>query len=134
VLKKIDILFLNEEEASKATGVDCKNEKKIFKKLDKLVSGICVMTKGKEGVIASDGKKIYKAKSLRVKDVDITGAGDSFSAAFVSEIIKQKGIESAMQLGIANAAANIKKMGAKEGIISKDESFVRTKIFYKDIL
>ena len=52
---KADILFLNQEEASLLTKIPFEDEAEIFKKLDEIVCGICVMTKGGEGVVASDG-------------------------------------------------------------------------------
>jgi len=128
ILKNIDILFLNQEEASLVTKIPYENEKEIFKKLDEMTSGICVMTKGKEGVIVSDGEYIYAAESLATEEIDLTGSGDSFAAGFVAGIIKENDITFAMQLGTANSSFNLKKMGAKEGILNKGQSFPKVKV------
>jgi len=50
VLDKIDALILNQEEASYLTGIKFQDEKNIFKKLDKWVKGVVVMTKGPKGL------------------------------------------------------------------------------------
>jgi len=128
ILRKIDVLILNQEEASLLTGIPYKMEKEIFKKIDGLTEGICIMTKGKDGVVVSDGKYLYYADSLGKKAIDSTGAGDSFGAGFVSGIIKTKDIVSAVQFGIANSVSNIKKFGAKEGLLNINKSFPKIKV------
>ncbi len=128
LLKKVDILILNQEEASLLTSVPYQKEKAIFKKIDKLVSGICVMTKGREGVIVSDGKYLYKAKVLKIKTVDRTGAGDSFNSGFLSGFIKTNNVPFAIQLGVANAAACLQKLGAKKGLLRNSQSYKKVKV------
>ncbi|OGZ77852.1 MAG: hypothetical protein A2280_03585, partial [Candidatus Staskawiczbacteria bacterium RIFOXYA12_FULL_37_10] len=83
ILKKIDVLVLNQEEASFLTKVSFREEPEIFKKIDEMCPGIVAMTKGKEGAIVSDGKYFYSVvghKDLPV--IDATGAGDSFASGF----------------------------------------------------
>ena len=124
---KVDILFLNQEEASLLTKIPFEDEAGIFKKLDEIVCGICVMTKGGEGVVASDGKYLYSAKpDPNRKIVDTTGAGDSFASGFLSDFIRNNGdIEKAIQLGLANSAGNLSEIGAKTGLLDKNSKFER---------
>ncbi|MEK7080379.1 MAG: carbohydrate kinase family protein, partial [Patescibacteria group bacterium] len=114
IFKNIDILFLNQEEASFLTKIDFENENEIFKKIDELCPGIAVMTKGGEGVTVSDGKYLYSARpDPNRKVVDTTGAGDSFAAGFLSDYIKyNSNIEKAIQFGLANSAGNLSEIGA----------------------
>ncbi len=128
ILSKIDILILNKEEACLLSRISYKKEKKVFGKLDKLVSGICIMTKGGEGVVVSDGAYLYHAPSLGFKAVDSTGAGDTFGASFVAGIMGRGDITYAIQLGMANSAYNIAKFGAKEGILRKGQSWPKVKV------
>lgn len=121
LLPKIDILIMNQEEASMLTGLDYKNEGELFKRLDELIPGIAVMNKGAEGVTVSDGKNIYRAGIPESGYVDRTGAGDAFGSAFVSAIIKGESIEYAIQLATANATSTIQQIGAKNGILKKGE-------------
>ncbi|MEK7627625.1 MAG: carbohydrate kinase family protein, partial [Patescibacteria group bacterium] len=44
ILKKIDLVILNREEAGELTGIDYKDIKNIFRALDDLMGGIAVMT------------------------------------------------------------------------------------------
>lgn len=121
LLNKIDILLVNQEEASKITSIDFKNETELFKKFDELVPGLAVMSKGKEGVAVSDGKQVYLAGVPQSGYVDRTGSGDAFGSGFVSVIIQGGSIAEAIQLGTANATATIQRLGAKNGLLKKGD-------------
>ena len=121
LLDKIDVLILNQEEAAKLTGLDFEQEKEIFKKLDKLVDGVVVMTKGPRGVTVSDGKDLYLAGIPESDLVDRTGAGDAFGSGFVSGWIEKQDISHAIQLATANATSVLQKMGATNGLLKKGE-------------
>jgi ribokinase len=128
VLSKVDVLFLNQEEASLLTEVPYKKEKEIFKKIDEICPGIAVMTKGPQGACVSDGQYIYQARPPKIKVLDRTGAGDSFASGFISGLIKKNNIEAAIQLAIANANSCLRKIGAKNGLLEKGEKFTKVKV------
>jgi len=121
LLSKIDILLVNQEEASLIAGVDFKNEEELFQKFDGIVPGIAVMSKGKAGVAVSDGKNIYRAGIPDSGYVDRTGSGDAFGSGFVTAIARGENVESAIQLGTANATATIQQIGAKNGLLKKGQ-------------
>jgi len=130
IFQKVDILFLNQEEASFLAKIPFSEEAEIFKKIDELCPGIAIMTKGGEGVVVSDGKYLYSAKpNPDRKIIDTTGAGDSFAAGFLSDYIRYNGnIEKAIQLGIANSEANLSEVGAKSGLLDKNATLERVKV------
>jgi len=121
LLSKIDILLVNQEEASLIAGVDFKNETELFKKFDGIVPGLAVMSRGKDGVAVSDGKNIYRAGIPSSGYVDRTGSGDAFGSGFVTAIIRDEGVEKAIQLVTANATSTIQQLGAKNGLLKKCE-------------
>ncbi|MEK7503855.1 MAG: carbohydrate kinase family protein [Patescibacteria group bacterium] len=129
ILSKIDVLILNQEEASFLTNIPYQKENEIFKKIDELSPGIAIMTKGKEGAVVSDGKYLYCAKSLGMKLVDGTGAGDAFGSGFVSGLIQKNDVVYAIQLAMANSSFAIAKIGAKEGLLRKNQSWPKIKVF-----
>ncbi|MCX6718402.1 MAG: carbohydrate kinase family protein [Candidatus Staskawiczbacteria bacterium] len=135
ILSKVDILFLNQEEASFVTKIPFIEEQNIFKKIGQLGAGVAVMTKGGDGVVASDGKYLYSAKvNPNRKIVDTTGAGDSFSSGFLSDYIRNNGdIEKAIQLGLANSEANLSEIGAKSGLLEKNSKFERAKVLKQNL-
>ena len=118
ILKKVDVLFLNREEASLLTKIPYNKEKEIFKKLDQMCPGIAIIGSSK-GIKASDNKRIYQFKSSKIKIIDRTGAGDAFASGFVSEFIKKNDIKYAIKLGMANSASCMKKLGAKQGLLKQ---------------
>ena len=135
MLKALDIVVMNREEAAFLTGIPRHNEAAIFKKLDALVEGIAVMTDGKNGVMVSDGKNLFHAGVYRGKKVvDRTGAGDAFASGFLASLlsrvkpadIKKRTIAMteyvrAMQFASANATSVVEHIGAEPGILKKGE-------------
>lgn len=115
VIKKIDVLLLNQEEASILSGIPYKEENLMFKEINKFFKGIVAITKGPLGVSVFDGNYVYSAGVLKTKVLDRTGAGDAFGSGFVFEYIRSGSIEKAIQLGTANAASCLKFWGASNG-------------------
>lgn len=126
-LDKFEIFICNQEEAAYFTDIPYIKEKKIFKKIDNLVNGIVVMTKGKNGVSVSNGKTLWKTGIFKGKKImDTTGAGDAFASAFIAEFVKNKRIgerliKEAIRTGSANATSVIEYIGTKPGILYKKD-------------
>lgn len=119
--KHFDIIGMNQEEAAVLTGIAYDKPNEIFKAMDKAVGGIFIMTKGKDGVLVSDGRNLYSAGIPKSGVVERTGSGDAFHSAFLAEFIRSGSIEKAVQLGTANATSVVMHYGAKEGILRKDD-------------
>ncbi|MGB9848141.1 MAG: carbohydrate kinase family protein [Minisyncoccia bacterium] len=134
LLKYFDIFIVNQEEASYLTDIPYHQEEKVFQKLDELIQGLAVMTKGPAGVSVSDGKNLWQAGVYPEKKiVDRTGAGDAFASGFVSVFASEKikkdryrsifnpeKIEEAIKRGSANGTSVVEYVGAKTGILTKD--------------
>ncbi|OGZ65820.1 MAG: hypothetical protein A3C50_01010 [Candidatus Staskawiczbacteria bacterium RIFCSPHIGHO2_02_FULL_43_16] len=129
IAKKIDVLIMNQEEASFLTKVPVENEKEIFKKLDEICSGIVVMTRGGEGVVVSDGKQLFGAVPPKERNiVDTTGAGDAFGSGFVGEFMRSGDIEKSIQCGMANSVGCLSEVGAKHGLLKKGQEFEKVEV------
>ena len=125
ILEKIDVLILNKEEASILTKTKYSEEQEISLRLSRMHAGINVMTKGKDGVTVTDGKKVYEAKLKKFKVIDETGAGDSFGSGFISGLIKTGDIEYSIKLGLTNSKYALLARGATTGLLSeKDDHLV----------
>ena len=83
VLEKTTILFPSGEEAEMIAGV--RGEKKACKKLLEMGPKLVVLKKGKEGcqIFSSGIVDGINIPGFRVKEIDPTGAGDSFGGAFI---------------------------------------------------
>ncbi len=141
ILSAIDIVILNQEEASRLSNIPFHKEKEMFNFLDKEIGGILIVTEGKKGVKISDGKFIWQAGIFPEKKVvDRTGAGDAFGSGFVaglmqlqsaqdkaqSERFAPSDLQFAIRLGLANATSVIEQIGAKAGILNRKE-FLKSK-------
>ena len=130
-LKKTEILFVNKDEAIELAISDkkhknkgeyfLKNDKELITVLKSFGSKIVVVTDGINGANYFDGQIFYHQNSLRLPDskiADTTGIGDTFCATVVGGIEMYDGdFKKAMKLGMKNAAANLKKPGAQNGMI-----------------
>lgn len=135
LLKYFDIFIVNQEEASYLTDISYQKENLVFQKLDELIQGLVVMTKGPKGVSVSDGKILWQAGIYPEKRiVDRTGAGDAFASGFVSvfakekvkkagfrSIFQDKKIKEAIKVGSANGTSVVEHVGAKTGILYKKD-------------
>ncbi len=123
-LKKIvdgcNILVLNKEEAQDILK-DCLAVDEMLKRLKKQV-GIIVITDGKQGAYAYDGRDAYYVKPEIKKVVESTGAGDAFASGFVAGMIKTRNVEFAMKLGLVEAESVLKAIGAKNFLLTWKEA------------
>ncbi len=77
----------------------------IIRKLFSYGLKIIIITLGDKGALIGYNKKMYKISSIKVKAIDCTGAGDTFTSAFLSEYLLTSDIE---RSGIfATAASSI---------------------------
>lgn len=127
-LKNLALLVLNASEAAELVGIGFEREREVFKKLDELTPGIVAVTDGPKGVTVSDGQNLYKAGIFKEKQVaDRTGAGDSFGSGFVSILARAKddkspeAIEEAIRFASANATSVVERIGATEGILTREQ-------------
>src|SRR3989338_456631 len=120
ILKKVNILVLNKEEASILVGND--GIKNLLKKLHRLGPEIVAITDGKRGVYVICNNDFYYGRPNNVKVVETTGAGDAFASSFLSGIIRKNDIEFAISLGITNAQSVIQHHGAKTKLLTYNEA------------
>lgn len=85
VLKRIDVLIINDEEARQLSG-----ELSLLKAAAKIVEmgpRILIIKKGEHGALLFDGDKLFSAPALLLPTVvDPTGAGDTFAGGFMGYI------------------------------------------------
>ncbi|MDP3765385.1 MAG: PfkB family carbohydrate kinase, partial [Nanoarchaeota archaeon] len=90
-------------------------------KLKSLGPTIVAITDGKKELYIIDDSYIYVALPPPVKIVDATGAGDAFASSFLCGLLKNKGVEFAIRLGIINAQSVVSHYGAKNILLSYKE-------------
>jgi ribokinase len=118
------LLFVNKEEAEELLGLlhGQKNIEELIVELQKLGPQIVVITDGKNGSFAIDGKgNISKENIIDVDVVEKTGAGDAYSSGFLSALINNASIKDSMKWGTKNATSVILKIGAQSGLLRKSD-------------
>jgi tagatose 6-phosphate kinase len=68
--------------------------------------GLLVVTLGKAGAIAGDGKTIWRAPAPAVQAVNPIGSGDAFAAGMAAAIARGESVEEQLRLATACAVAN----------------------------
>jgi ribokinase len=82
---------------------------------------VIVETRGSEGVlIQRDGEQEHVA-AHPVQVVDTTGAGDCFNGVFAAGLAEELEVSAAVQRATAAAALSVTKVGAREGMPTREE-------------
>jgi sugar/nucleoside kinase (ribokinase family) len=126
LLKMTDILSLNKEEAIKFTDFPVRPDiRELSKRLHQLGAKLILITDGPHGAYCSNGADLWQIDVLHADRVDATGAGDSFTSAFVSNFIENEisptTIESALRCGIVESTSVVTQVGAQTGLLTKTE-------------
>ncbi len=125
LLKTIDILVVNKNEAETLTGVKVeagKEEVVVDLLLDKGVKTV-LLTLGEKGSILKNQGKIYIVPAYRVKAIDTTAAGDTFCGAFIAEYMRKQDYVKALKFATAASAICVTRMGAQPSIPTQTEVY-----------
>ena len=130
-LEYIDYFILNEIEAAQILGLSESEAaepdgEKLIKMLGEKYPGACiVLTLGAAGSVYTDGSVVIKQPIFKVKTVDTTAAGDTFTGYFFSEITKngndRESVKEAMKKAAAASAIAVSRPGAAPSIPEPDE-------------
>ncbi|MGY6561427.1 MAG: PfkB family carbohydrate kinase [Luteibaculaceae bacterium] len=134
VLKKIDVLTINDEEARQLSGEY--SLVKAAKKIEAMGPKFLVIKKGEHGALLFNEGKMFFAPALPLEDImDPTGAGDTFAGGFVGFLASTKDIsfdnmKRAVIAGSAMASFCVEKFGPERMLeISKDDIHKRIETF-----
>ena len=119
-LNKVSYLFLNEVEGEMMTHV--KDENEIIETLKQRYPKMhIILTLGEKGSIYKDAKYEYRQPAIASEVVDTTGAGDTFSSYFLSQVMHHQSIDQAMSLAATASSITISRKGASKSIPTIDE-------------
>lgn len=124
ILKKIDILILNESETcllSNISVADAESAKMACSALHARGANTVIVTLGAQGALlaAPDGFVFVPAYPVDV--VDTTAAGDAFTAAFVVSLLETDDPAKSLQYANAVGALTVTKLGAQVSLPTKEE-------------
>ena len=130
VLKKSDILLINESEAELISGTN--NIDRSAVQLQGLGPSTVVIKKGSSGAVLFHGEEKVSISAYPVKDViDTTGAGDTFGGGFVSALASGGTFRDALIKGSALASICVEGFGVESLLeVNLEEIKKREKFLY----
>lgn len=120
-LSKVTIFLINEVEGKMIAGTDVPEEI-LDCMMSKYPSAKVVLTLGSDGVIYKDADKIVKQGIFKVKAVDTTAAGDTFTGYFIAGMLKGTPIEERLRLCAKASAITVSRPGAADSIPTMEET------------
>ena len=110
-LALFDVTILNESEA---LFISQKSELEAALTMLAGITPVVVVKRGSAGSASIHEKNVITYMPVeKVDALDTTGAGDAFTAGFISEWLRSKEIDSAMKVGGANGRLCIQSIGAR---------------------
>lgn len=126
-LEYLSYILINEVEGEALTHQ--KDPDKMLEILSKLYPNCTVvLTLGSQGAKVLSEGKVYAHTGYRVKAIDTTSAGDTFTGYFLSSITQGQTIEEALKMASAAAALSVTKVGAMDSIpsLTDVQEFLKT--------
>lgn len=137
IIDTAEVVVMNKEEASLCTKIevrpDNKNEhfsddlihpdiKLMLQKLKIAQEQVIVITDGREGAYAYDGKTFYKCPNFPANVISTLGAGDAFASTFCAALERtNQDVEKSLKYASVNSASVVAHFGASEGFLTFDE-------------
>lgn len=131
VLKKIDMLIINDEEARQLSGEH--SLVKAARKIHTMGPRFLVIKKGEHGALLFEDDKLFFAPALPLQEVvDPTGAGDTFAGGFMGYIAKTEdtsfeNMKRAIIYGSAMASFCVEQFSV-EALKSLDASMINERV------
>jgi len=123
LIKNVDILVLNKEEAIILLEGKTAKMEELVKRLANLGPEIVCVTDGANDAMAYDSLsgEIYSITPHKIKAKENTGAGDAFSSAFAAGLIKGNNLRFALEMGLTNSESVIMHLGTTNKLLNWEE-------------
>jgi len=122
-----EVFIVNKEEAQLLLELRSGAIKEMLAELKKEGPKITVITDGQNGSFAFDGNYFYELEMFPGPRIEATGAGDSYSTAFIVALMYGRAIGEAMAWGSINAQSVVAQIGPQAGLLPLAEMQKRVK-------
>lgn len=127
LIRQTTILFVNLEEAQAIVGENTSEIHRLATSLYKLGPKYVVITNGKEGAYAFDGKEANFCPVFPTKVIESTGAGDAFATGFMGAMMHGETHDQALKWGAINSASVVSFVGPQKGLLKMNQILHRLK-------
>jgi sugar/nucleoside kinase (ribokinase family) len=123
IYQRTKVFLVNKEEAQRILGTDDNDPKHLLVGIQDLGPEIVVITDGIKGAYAlADGEAWYMPPYPDPKPpLERTGAGDAFSSTFVAALCLGMSVLEALQWAPINSMSVVQYVGAREGLLRRDQ-------------
>lgn len=126
LLRNVDLLTPNWGEAcsiANMVGVDTKHAHLVAQRLKDLGCKNVIITMGSQGAFVSDEDgNSYKQEPMKIKCIDSTGAGDTFSGALAASMARGLDMRESVKLATAASALCVNRQGVVVSIPTLSET------------
>ena len=119
-MKKISIFLLNEVEGNQVTGLTDPDEI-IAEMLTRFPNAKIVLTLGKDGAVYADASQKHFQPIFKVKAVDTTAAGDTFTGYFLAGLLDGMPVPEILKMSAKASSIAVTRAGAVPSIPYRDE-------------
>lgn len=120
MLERTELLSLNKEEAQSWMGkID--DPQKLCEALRKLGPKAVALTDGRKGAYSCSDEGFFYIPEFPGPRIEATGAGDSFTTAYIAALAYGKSHSEALRWGPVNAGSVVLKVGPIEGLLTKHQ-------------
>ena len=119
IIANVDLLTPNETELEILSGIEIKNEDDILRAAKVMIEkGVkeLIVTLGSKGSLYINKEKSMFKNAYKVKAIDNTAAGDSYTGALAVAFANNKSIEEAMDFASKVGALSVQKEGAQSSL------------------
>ena len=121
MLTRTDLLSVNVEEAQGWVG-DCgRDPEELCKKLSALGPKAIALTDGRKGAYSYSKEGFYYIPEFPGPRVEATGAGDSFTTAYIAGLYYGLSHSQALTWGPVNAGSVVQQVGPQAGLLTRHE-------------
>lgn len=131
VIARSEVFIVNKEEAELLLDCEPAPVPELLEQLHLYKAAITVITDGVKGSYATDGDEQWHCPMFPGKEVERTGAGDSFATAFSYARFQGKTLPEALRYGSAQAWSVVQYIGPQAGLLSEGKIHKVLKQFIK---
>ncbi len=127
MLKRTSVLSLNIEEAQAWVGECGRDPEELCRRLSKLGPKAIALTDGRKGAYSYSAEGFYYCPEYPGPRLEATGAGDSFTTAYIAALNHGLTHHDALMWGPVNAGSVVQKVGPQAGLLTRHEIEIKLK-------